>query len=156
MILTIPDKLALTDSVLHVPAQAMKFDNIKQNDYLAHKMLDFMIKCDGVGLAAPQIGISRRLFVMQIEHISYFIFNPVITEYSDVKIVGQEGCLSYPGEFLTVPRSKSIRGTYQNFRGDTINFELNGGLISVCFQHEYDHLDGIVMHERATVDRTTA
>ena len=151
MILSIPDKLSFSDKVLHVPATAMKFDNIKQNDYLSHKMLDFMLVNNGVGLAAPQIGISRRLFVMSVDRASYFIFNPVITYYSDAKILGQEGCLSYPGEFITVPRSKNIGGTYQNYRGETVNFEINGGLLSVCFQHEYDHLDGIVMHDRATV-----
>jgi peptide deformylase len=151
MIITIPDKLALTDKVLHIPGKPVLFDNTKQNDYLAHKMLDFMLTCDGVGLAAPQIGISRRLFVMQVDRISHFIFNPVITYYSDAKIIGNEGCLSYPGEFITVPRSKNIAGTYQNYRGETVEFEINGGLLSVCFQHEYDHLDGIVMHDRATV-----
>jgi len=148
----LPKQLGLSNKVLHNPAHPMLFDNPKQNDYLAHMMLDFMIKNNGVGLAAPQVGISKRLFVMEIDRVSHFIFNPVIKEYGSAKILGQEGCLSYPGEFLTVPRSRDISGTYQNFRGETIEFSFHGGLLSVCFQHEYDHLDGIVFHERAKID----
>ena len=148
----VPKELELTAKVLHQPAHEVKFDNPKQLDYLAHKMLDFMLNNNGVGLAAPQVGISKRLFVMEIDRVSHFIFNPVIKEYGSVMISGQEGCLSYPGEFITVPRSRDIYGTYQNFRGDTIEFAFHGGLLSVCFQHEYDHLDGIVFHERVKID----
>ena len=122
---------------------------------LIDSMWETMYASNGVGLAAPQVGISRRLFVMEVGRITYFIFNPVITRYGTDMIAGQEGCLSFPDEFITVPRSRDIYGTYQNFRGETIEFAFHGGLLSVCFQHEYDHLNGIVMHERAGVDRST-
>jgi peptide deformylase len=144
----VPSQFKFTKKVLHKVATPMSFEYPNKNLSLAEKMVDFMDKNDGVGLAAPQIGISKRLFVMKINYVTYYCFNPEITYYSEEMIVGQEGCLSFPDELITVPRSKQIRGRYLNHRGECIDFELNGGLISVCFQHELDHLDGIVMHDR--------
>ena len=111
---------------------------------LEKSMIDFMIENNGIGLAANQIGITKRVFVMGSRNIPEFpepfaVFNPKIIEASKEMVSDQEGCLSYPGLFLTVKRPGWVVAEYQNRRGDIIEARFEGYL-SKCFQHEYDHL----------------
>jgi peptide deformylase len=128
---------------------------IDQNaEQLEKSMIDFMIAANGIGLAANQIGITKRVFVMGSNNIPGFpvpfaVFNPKIVETSTDIVVDQEGCLSYPGLFLTVKRPSWIVAEYQNARGDTIEARFEGYLAK-CFQHELDHLDGICFVDKVS------
>ena len=114
-----------------------------------HKLLDDMrdtlIDSNGVGLAAPQVGILRRVFLVDVgldgEQIVEFI-NPEILE-TDGEQEGAEGCLSVPGRYGLVKRPYWVKVRAQDRNGEW--FEAEGEeLIGRCFCHEYDHLDGIV------------
>jgi peptide deformylase len=128
---------------------------IDQNaEQLEKSMIDFMIDANGIGLAANQIGIVKRVFVMGSNNIPGFpapfaVFNPRIVEASTEMVTDQEGCLSYPGLFLTVKRPSWIVAEYQNAKGDTIEARFDGYL-SKCFQHELDHLDGICFVDKVS------
>jgi peptide deformylase len=121
---------------------------------LEKDMCEFMIASNGIGLAANQIGIAKRVFVMGSNNILGFptpfaVFNPKIIEASTEMILDQEGCLSYPGLFLTVKRPSWIIAEYQNSCGDTIEAKFEGYLAK-CFQHELDHLDGICFVDKVS------
>jgi peptide deformylase len=128
---------------------------IDQNaEQLEKSMIDFMIEANGIGLAANQIGVVKRVFVMGSNNIPGFptpfaVFNPRIVEASTEMVTDQEGCLSYPGLFLTVKRPSWIVAEYQNAKGDTIEARFDGYL-SKCFQHELDHLDGICFVDKVS------
>ena len=110
-------------------------------------MLEFMRTKQGIGLAAPQIGLSKRLFVMEIAGQTRACFNPEITDVSPEVEEMAEGCLSFPGRSCTIKRPREISVRYQNYRGDWYTERLDG-LMARCFQHELDHLDGIIMQDR--------
>lgn len=121
---------------------------------LESAMINFMIKNRGIGLAANQIGLTKRVFVIGSYNIQGFpqpfaLFNPVILEYDQEIVSDQEGCLSYPGIYLKVKRPKYIRVTYQNSDGDAIEAKFTGYL-SKCFQHELDHLNGVCFVDRVS------
>jgi len=121
---------------------------------LEKDMCDFMIASNGIGLAANQIGIAKRVFVMGSHNIPGFpepfaVFNPRIIEAGKEMVLDQEGCLSYPGLFLNVKRPSWIVAEYQNSRGDTIEAKFEGYLAK-CFQHELDHLDGICFVDKVS------
>lgn len=117
-------------------------------------MIDFMIKNHGIGLAANQIGIAKRVFVMGSNKISGFpepfaVFNPVIKEASTETTLDEEGCLSYPGLYMQVKRPDWIIAEYQDSKGNLNEVKIEGYLAK-CFQHEYDHLNGICFVDRVS------
>jgi peptide deformylase len=121
---------------------------------LESAMIDFMIKNKGIGLAANQIGLTKRVFVMGSYTIPGFptpfaLFNPVILERSQDLVLDQEGCLSYPDLYLSVKRPNWVRVAYQNSKGDTIEAKFTDYL-SKCFQHELDHLDGVCFVDKVS------
>lgn len=117
-------------------------------------MIDFMSKNKGIGLAANQIGLTKRVFVIGSRNIEGFplpfaAFNPKILESSQELAIDQEGCLSYPGLWLNVKRPERIVAEYQTSKGDTITAEMSG-LIARCFQHELDHLNGVCFVDKVS------
>ena len=121
---------------------------------LESAMCEFMLTNNGIGLAANQIGITKRVFVMGSNNIPGFpspfaLFNPRIIEASKELVLDQEGCLSYPGLFLTVKRPSWVVVEYQNSKGDAIEARFEGYLAK-CFQHELDHLDGICFVDKVS------
>lgn len=121
---------------------------------LEKDMIDFMLANRGIGLAANQIGLTKRVFVMGSNNIPNFpapfaVFNPVIKEASTELILDQEGCLSYPNLFLMVKRPKWIVAEYQDSDGNLKEIRVDGYL-SKCFQHELDHLNGICFVDRVS------
>jgi len=121
---------------------------------LESAMCQFMIENKGIGLAANQIGLAKRVFVMGSYNITGFpqpfaLFNPVILERSQDLVLDQEGCLSYPDLYLTVKRPSWVRAAYQNFKGDIIEAKFTDYL-SKCFQHELDHLDGVCFVDKVS------
>ena len=109
---------------------------------LAEDMLATMYEAPGVGLAAPQIGISKRVFVADIGDGPFVMVNPRIVETSG-SWKFEEGCLSVPDIFADVDRPATCRVRYQDLEGETHEEELEG-LMATCLQHEMDHLEGIL------------
>ena len=116
---------------------------------LIEDMKETMYEESGIGLAAPQVGISQRLLVMDTEypnseqHNPRAIINPEITFASEEKVIFTEGCLSVPEFRADVSRSKSIKISYQDENGHPLEDELEE-LAAICLQHELDHLNGIL------------
>lgn len=113
---------------------------------LLDDMKETLYESDGVGLAGPQVGILRRVFIIDVgEGIVEFI-NPVITETSGAQD-GSEGCLSFPGEYAMVERPNYVKVSAQDRQGSF--FEMDGTeLMARAICHENDHLDGIVFKDR--------
>lgn len=121
---------------------------------LVDDMAETMYAAPGVGLAAPQIGVLLRIFVIDIagenepSQLREFI-NPEIVEKSGV-IAWEEGCLSFPGVTVEIERAEKVTIRALNVKGET--FELTAdGLLAVALQHEYDHLDGKLMTDRVSL-----
>jgi peptide deformylase len=129
--------------------------NVDQDpELLERSMIDFMISNKGIGLAANQIGITKRVFVMGSYTIPDFpepfaLFNPKILETSKEIIPDKEGCLSYPGLFLSIKRPSWIIAEYQDSKGNIKEIRVDGYL-SKCFQHELDHLEGICFVDKVS------
>ncbi len=112
---------------------------------LCDDMLDAMYAAPGIGLAAPQIGVGKRLFVYDMGDGPGAIVNPVITD-SDGEWEFDEGCLSVPGLSWTIVRPKTIHLTGYDLDGNEVSLEADE-LESRLFQHELDHLDGTLLLE---------
>lgn len=112
---------------------------------LAADMLETMYEASGIGLAATQVGVARRVFVMDISEARndpQVLINPRISEKRGEQVY-QEGCLSFPGIFADVKRADWIHVEAEDTEGNTVTREVDG-LNAVCIQHELDHLDGKV------------
>jgi peptide deformylase len=126
---------------------------------LADEMLAAMYEANGVGLAAPQVGESVRLFVMDVSREDEkkdprVFFNPEIVDTSDKKETAEEGCLSIPDVWADVTRPRSI--TVRALDRDGKPFEIKDvdGLFARCVQHEIDHLDGVLFVDKiSSTDR---
>ena len=114
---------------------------------LLDEMVPFMRSARGVGLAAPQIGISGRFFVMDAGDKVRKVINPEIVSFGSNQIEMDEGCLSLPGVHRKVRRPKKINVRYTSETGEVIEEELKN-LPARVFQHEFDHLNGTVFTDR--------
>ena len=119
--------------------------SIKQ---LMNDMLQIMYDAPGIGLAAIQIGIPKRVVVMDLSKNEekknpMFFVNPEITWKSDSKSSYEEGCLSIPNQFAKIERSEKCNVKYLDYNGNEKKIEASG-LLSTCIQHEIDHLNGIL------------
>ena len=119
----------------------------------ALQMLDIMYDAPGIGLAAPQIGVQKQLFVYDIGDGAEVLINPVVVESSG-EWVYEEGCLSIPGLYVEMVRPKEILLKGINIDGEEVSVEADE-LLSRLFQHELDHLNGVLMFERMTPDQRT-
>jgi peptide deformylase len=120
---------------------------------LAQDMLDTMYESNGVGLAAPQVGVAKRIMVIDVsgddEPKKPIVFvNPQIV-LKEGELVGLEGCLSFPGVYFEVKRANRIVVKYQNVSGKEQKLEAEGNLLCRAIQHEVDHLDGEVFVDKA-------
>jgi peptide deformylase len=107
------------------------------------QMFNLMHKANGIGLAAPQVGIASRFFVMDIDDNPMVFINPEILSTSIEMSVMEEGCLSLPKLYAKVKRPSFIKMRAMNLKRQWFTIEATG-LEAVCLQHEYDHLDGIL------------
>src|SRR5437764_144293 len=114
---------------------------------LAEDMLATMRAAPGVGLAAPQVGISERLIVVEYEDAHYALANPEIAWRSDETAVAEEGCLSLPNLYGDVERAVAVRVRGLDLTNRRVTVEAEGWLARI-FQHEFDHLDGILFPDR--------
>lgn len=114
---------------------------------LMDDMLDTMYAAPGIGLAAPQVGVMKRFFVVDVGEDDArdprFFINPAITNRSDTTSLYEEGCLSLPKQYGDVERADAIGLRYQDRTGVERTLEANG-MLARCIQHEMDHLDGIL------------
>lgn len=113
---------------------------------LISDMVETMYHSVGIGLAAPQVGISLRLIIVDNEQGNGPLMNPVITA-RDGSVLGEEGCLSLPGIFGMVERSEWVRVEALDGEGQPRSFEARG-LRARVIQHEIDHLDGVLFIDR--------
>jgi peptide deformylase len=111
------------------------------------EMLATMRVKDGVGLAANQVGRLKRVLVASVEDEDYVIVNPVLSDVSETTEPGQEGCLSIPGINVEVDRATAVTVTGQDASGEPVRVEARDILARV-FQHEVDHLDGVLILDR--------
>lgn len=114
---------------------------------LIPEMIETMRLEKGIGLAAPQIGRSLQLCVIECEKKNLVLINPKITSLSQEKILFEEGCLSLPGQFYQIIRSEKLVVEYINERGLPKKIRATG-LLAVVIQHEIDHLNGILIVNR--------
>ncbi len=115
-------------------------DDIRQ---LAQDMLETMYAAPGIGLAATQVDVHKRLLVVDVSEDRsqpHCLINPEIMEKDGVEVT-EEGCLSVPGVYEKVERADHIRVRAQNTDGESIEMEADG-LLAICIQHEMDHLEG--------------
>ncbi len=121
---------------------------------LANDMLQTMYDEPGLGLAAPQVGVPRRLFVYDLGDDPRVLINPVIRE-TDGEWVYEEGCLSVPGLAWEIVRPKSVHITGYDLDGNEVSIEADE-LEARLYQHEMDHLDGILLVDRLDEDTRKA
>ncbi|MCA1715637.1 MAG: peptide deformylase [Actinobacteria bacterium] len=134
------------DPVLKSRATPVKeFD--ESLEHLAEEMMRVMREAEGVGLAANQIGRLKRIFVAAHEDEEYAIVNPVIEERSETTEKDVEGCLSIPETRVEVERSTAVTVSGQDPSGEPVRVEAEG-LLARIFQHEIDHLDGVLILDR--------
>ncbi len=122
---------------------------------LSQDMLETMRSEDGIGLAANQVGVAERIFVVEIpcqdgKTSQHTLLNPVITYRSKNKDTQEEGCLSFPEIFGPVERPVEVEIVGENLEGNQVSIR-GAGLLARAFQHELDHLDGIVFVERMNI-----
>ena len=122
---------------------------------LIQDMFDTMEEAEGAGLAAPQVGVSKRIFVFRVGEEQHALINPKIVKHTG-EATGDEGCLSIPGVQAKVKRAKrvTVKGRDQNNKPVewTLEDSEETGRAATCIQHETDHLDGILYLERALPD----
>lgn len=127
-----------------------KCEEVKEFDEALDKvvleMLNVMYKKNGVGLAAPQIGVKKRIITIFAGETPIILVNPKIIKKEGEEIM-EEGCLSFPGLFFEVKRAKKLKVEAQNIRGGKIALEPEG-LLAQAIQHEIDHLDGILFIDK--------
>jgi peptide deformylase len=149
--------------ILHYPDQRLRIpgEPVDQFDeglaQLVADMAETMYAAPGVGLAAPQIGVAKRVFVIDIatgddqpSDLRVFV-NPEILELGE-PCVSTEGCLSFPGSSEEVKRGETVKVRAQNERGEVFELEADG-LLAIAIQHENDHLDGKLLIDRVSLLR---
>lgn len=143
----------LTDKTLRQKTTPFDFENADIDPKeLYENMADTMIKNKGMGLSANQVGFNYRMFVFGnpgARESIVGIFNPIIVDYSSGLCIMEEGCLSYPGLFVKIKRPEEIRVRVTDWQRNIDTFKLTG-VSARIFQHEFDHMEGITFHSRAS------
>ena len=135
------------DPILRKKSQPLEYVNKEIQKFLKDMLLT-MYAAPGIGLAAVQVGVPKRLIVIDLSKDGekknpLFLINPEITYKSNETSIYEEGCLSLPGHFAEVERPAECHLNYIDYNGNKKNLKANG-LLATCVQHEIDHLDGIL------------
>jgi len=136
---------------LRLVAKEVELDEIQDGEFqaFADDMIEKMRQAGGVGLAAPQVNVSKRMFVMKPSGLksAEVVINPTVEYLSDKGTKqSREGCLSIPGKTFKVKRFKEIHLSYYNRHGDHLT-EQAKGFRAIVIQHEYDHLNGTMISD---------
>ena len=121
---------------------------------LADDMIATMYEAPGVGLAAPQVGVEKRLFVYDVGEGPHTVVNPEIVDHAG-EWAYEEGCLSVPGLSWEIVRPRQVHLRGVDLDGNDVSIEADD-LLARCFQHELDHLDGVLLLERLDPDTRRA
>lgn len=142
--------LAIKDDILRQVIERIEPEAFGSEDLVqtAQNMLDSLSEHRAIGLAANQCGINRRMFVMRTQGRDFVCCNPEILTMSDETAIEREGCLSFPMLFISIRRAKKIKAKWYDAAGKEYIEDLTG-MASICFQHEFDHLQGITFKDRA-------
>ena len=145
--MTVKTILTEPNPVLRQISKPVKSVGVEEKE-LMDDMLETMHAANGIGLAAIQIGIPKRIIVMDLSKDEnkkepMFFVNPVIKNKDTSKSTYEEGCLSVPNQFAEVDRPKKCDVEYLDYNGDKKILKADG-LLATCIQHEMDHLDGIL------------
>ena len=140
-------------NILQIGDPTLRKKSFEVTDFGAktHQLLDDMketlVKADGAGLAAPQVGVLRRIFIVMVDGKYYECLNPVIIKSSG-KQTSEEGCLSVKGKYgvVTRPNEVTLKAFDRNGKPFTVKAE---GFLARAFCHEYDHLDGVIYVDKA-------
>ncbi|GIH20551.1 peptide deformylase [Rugosimonospora africana] len=142
------------DPVLRRPASPVEVYDAELRK-LVRDLRDTLQKAGGAGLAAPQIGVGLRVFVIspalgagKVDHV----VNPMLSFPDETEQDGPEGCLSLPGIYLDTKRRMNVVATGHTVKGDPVQI-VGEGLLARCIQHETDHLDGVLFTDRRDVER---
>ena len=119
---------------------------------LAGDLSEIMMEKDGIGLAAPQVGESKRMIAVFFKGKPQVFLNPKILRKSRKTDVMEEGCLSFSGLFLKIKRAKEVELEFLNLQGEKIKMKTEG-LAAKVFQHEIDHLNGILFIDRISLSQ---
>ena len=145
--MTIYPILIAPDSRLKLKSQPVELvdDDLRQ---FMDDMLETMYSARGIGLAAPQIAVQKRVIVIDVAHVNekpkpLRMANPEIINFSDTDKPHDEGCLSLPEHYSEVFRPSWVRVKYLDYNNKTVELYADG-ILAVCVQHEIDHLDGIL------------
>jgi peptide deformylase len=141
------------DQILRERMPEFDFENPSLDPVQLEKdLIEFMLANDGIGLAANQVGVRARAFVMGWRgdpSSAQIFFNPIVAKTVDDIEDLEEGCLSFPGVFVNIKRPKKILARWQNAKGEWQESEFDGYNCK-CFLHELDHLEGIVFQDRVS------
>jgi peptide deformylase len=141
------------DPVLRTPAAPVRtFD--KELRTLVADLTDTMMDAPGVGLAAPQLGVSLRVFTYWVDDVVGHLINPNL-DLSEEEQDGEEGCLSLPGLSYDTRRALRVVARGMNMHGEPVTIE-GSDLLARCVQHETDHLDGILFIDRLDTETRKA
>lgn len=155
--------MAIRDVLLypeHSEVLTTECDPVEQVDEEIRQLVDDLVEtmydANGIGLAAPQVGVTKRITVIDTsgepsddDDSPHVLINPEIVEQSG-EMSREEGCLSFPGLYGEVVRSESVTVEATNRDGERYEIEANGDLLSTALQHEIDHLDGVLFLDRMT------
>ena len=137
------------DPILTSPCQEFDFENPPFDPIqFAKDLTKFMYDSNGIGLAANQVGIPYRVFAMRGEPENFVCYNPKIVQPSEMTIELEEGCLTYPKLLVKITRPQHVRVRFTVPNGETMTKQFTG-LTARTFQHELDHLNGVVFYNRA-------
>lgn len=134
------------DRVLKRKSKRVAHINNDVREFCA-QMIETMYHSNGIGLAAPQVGVLKRIIIIDQEGEPIVLINPEITFFSDNNIEMDEGCLSVPNQYKQIQRPERISVKFRDLDG-RFQFNTYDGLVSRIIQHEVDHLDGILMTEK--------
>lgn len=136
----------LGDKVLTQKAKRVaKIDDAIRN--LCVGMIETMLSNNGIGLAANQVGVLKRVVVILDNEVPRVLINPEIIEFSETTCDFEEGCLSIPDTFININRPEEVKVKYRDTKGRP-HLEVYSGLTARVIQHEIDHLDGITMNTK--------
>lgn len=143
----LPDILLVPDKTLRAKSRPVAPADRDMIRGLAPRMLQAMYAAPGIGLAAPQVGVTLRFFVLDLmeENVAkpIVLLNPEVAAASKDLATREEGCLSLPNQYADITRPAHVRVRYHDLDGARHEIDADG-LLAACLQHEIDHLDGVL------------
>jgi peptide deformylase len=139
------------DPILTKPCDVFDFSNPPMDPIeLAQNLVKTMYDHNGIGLAANQVGIPYRVFAMRGAPENFVCFNPKLVQPSEMTVTLEEGCLTYPGLLVKIKRPQHIRVRFTMPNGEIVTKQFTG-MTARIFQHELDHLDGVIFYKKANL-----